>query len=75
MKKCKESKRRIYLFFLVFLFLFVISNFINIHIVFSASIGIIGFYLLFQYAHCLMREIKKTGKDNIDKVIDEIGIP
>jgi len=33
----------------------------------------LGIYFFFKYSNCLMTEIKKSGHENVKKVMDDMG--
>ena len=76
---CKNIKKWIYIISIIFLLFLVVSNFFSlssiIMTVASFIVCGIGFYLLFKCSKKNFDNIEKTGKENVKKVMDDIGIP
>jgi len=79
MSSCSIFKKEIYVIAILWILFLIISNFIVLS---NMSLAIInglfcvsGFYILFKCSKKNIQNIKKTGHENVKKVMDDIGHP
>jgi len=79
MSSCKTFKKEIYILGILWICFLVISSFMTfsdlVLVVVNSLVCVYGFYLLFKCSKKNFDNIEKTGKENVKKAMDDIGIP